>query len=101
MIYQLQIPDLFSEDQEVRMLEWHSEIDRVFEPNELLVEFETDKAVVEVRADRRGYLRVIMCEEGQWARSGTPLAVCSDTIDEPLPVDVSSVQPLPVALEFI
>ena len=98
MIYKLEVPGPIEDVEEVRVLEWHGAAGRVFEPGELIVELETHKAVVEVRAGQRGVLRRVLCEAGSWQKIGQPLAVLSDNPAEPLPA--SSVELASWQVEF-
>ena len=49
---------------------------------ELLIELETGKALIEVRAPGPCVLRRILFEAGTWTRLGRPLAILSDTLGE-------------------
>jgi pyruvate/2-oxoglutarate dehydrogenase complex dihydrolipoamide acyltransferase (E2) component len=83
MVYQLVIPAMDSA-QELRVLEWHKAERDVVEADDLLVELETSKAVVEVRSPRACVLRKIEVAQGGWATAGPAIAWFSDTADEPL-----------------
>jgi pyruvate/2-oxoglutarate dehydrogenase complex dihydrolipoamide acyltransferase (E2) component len=85
MIYTLTVPGPIEDVEEVRVLEWHGAVGHAFAVGELVVELETHKALVEVRAGQPGTLRQIVCAEGDWQVLGAPLAVLSDGADEPLP----------------
>ena len=85
MIYFLSLPEIIGDATEVRVLEWHGEPDSSFAQGELIVELETHKSIVEVRAGQSGVLRSILCEPGYWAAIGEPLAVFSDAVDDILP----------------
>lgn len=67
------------------MLEWHGEVGRAFTAGELMVELETYKALVEVRAGQSGILRQILCPAGSGQAAGQLLALLSDDPAEPLP----------------
>jgi len=101
MIYQLQVPGPVSDVEEVRILEWHGAAGKVFAENDLVVELETNKAVIEVRAGRTSILRAILCAEGDWQRIGEALALFSDAADEPLPHDLADLAALAVAFEVL
>jgi pyruvate/2-oxoglutarate dehydrogenase complex dihydrolipoamide acyltransferase (E2) component len=101
MIYQLQVPGPVPDVEEVRLLEWRGKVGHAFSENELLVELETHKAVVEIRASRPGFLRTVLCDEGEWRKIGEPLAIFSDTADEPLPTETGDLMALAVAFEII
>ncbi|MBS0410297.1 MAG: lipoyl domain-containing protein [Proteobacteria bacterium] len=85
MIYALTVPGPIEDVEEVRILEWHGGPGHAFAPGELVVELETHKALVEVRAGQAGVLRQVLCAVGDWGAIGAPLALLSDTADEPLP----------------
>jgi pyruvate/2-oxoglutarate dehydrogenase complex dihydrolipoamide acyltransferase (E2) component len=85
MIYSLAVPGPIEDVEEVRVLEWHGDVGRAFDVGELIVELETHKALVEVRAGQAGVLRQVLCEEGDWRPLGAPLAVLSDDPAEALP----------------
>ena len=99
MIYALVVPGPIPDVEEVRVLEWHGAVGRLFVPGELVVELETHKALVEVRAGQGGYLRQLVCAEGDWQVVGLPLAVLSDDADEALPDTVEGLAALDVAFE--
>src|SRR5690242_16464352 len=99
MIYKLVVPGPIEDVREVRVLEWRGAAAQRFEPGELIVELETHKAVVEVRAGRAGVLRRILSEPGDWQAVGAPLALLSDTADEPLPATAEALESWPVDFE--
>ncbi len=87
MIYQLSVPAAVPGVEEIRILEWHGEAGADFESGDLIVELETHKAIVEVRAGQKGTLRAILAEPGDWKAIGLRLALFSDDADEALPAD--------------
>jgi len=99
MIYSLAVPGPIEDVEEVRVLEWHGEAGRAFAPGELVVELETHKALVEVRAGQAGVLRRILCPSGDWRAVGEPLALLSDGPDEALPADAEGLASLAVDFE--
>jgi len=101
MIFALIVPGPIEDVEQVRVLEWHGEVGQHFEADELIVELETHKALVEVRAEQPGYLRVIVSPEGDWKAIGQPLALLSDTPDEPLPDSPDGASQLPVTFEVL
>ncbi len=101
MIYQLAVPGPVEDVEEMRVLEWHGEPGRTFAAGDLMVELETYKAVVEVRAGQPGVLRTILCEAGSWQQVAKPLAVLSDGPDEPLPEESGALAPWPVDFQVI
>lgn len=84
MIYRLTVPETLEDVTAVRVLEWHAGAGAAVAPDMLLVELETHKALIEVRAEQAGVLRRIDCAEGEWCALGRGLALLSDTADEPL-----------------
>jgi pyruvate/2-oxoglutarate dehydrogenase complex dihydrolipoamide acyltransferase (E2) component len=87
MIYKLTIPSVAPDVEEIRVLEWHGGPGRRFEIGELMVELETHKALVEVRAGQAGVLRQVLAEDGDWAQVGAPLALFADDEADALPDD--------------
>ncbi|HMK68212.1 MAG TPA: biotin/lipoyl-containing protein [Stellaceae bacterium] len=100
MIYKLVVPGPIEDVEEVRVLEWHGKSGRTFEPGELIVELETYKAIVEVRAAQRGILREMLCAAGEWQKVGLPLAVMSDDGAEALPDSLAAAAELAVEFEI-
>jgi len=84
MIYTLDVPMTIEDNEAVRILEWHGRIGDAFAPGALVVELETHKALIEIRADQPGILRQIHFAEGDWCPLGQALALLSDTSDEAL-----------------
>jgi pyruvate/2-oxoglutarate dehydrogenase complex dihydrolipoamide acyltransferase (E2) component len=101
VIYQLMVPGPIEDVEEMRVLEWHGEPGSVFAPGELIVELETYKAVVEVRAGQRGVLRELRCGAGAWQKVGLPLAVLSDDPTEPLGNADDALAPWAASFEVI
>ncbi len=101
MIYQLAVPGPIEDVDEVRILEWQGDVGTTFAPGDLVVELETHKAVVEVRAGQPGVLRQIMCGPGIWEKIGMPLALLSDSPDEPLPTSSDGLTAVRVDFEII
>ena len=99
MIYALTVPGPIEDVEEVRVLEWHGAPGHAFAVGELMVELETDKALVEVRAGQPGILRQVVCGEGDWQALGRPLAVLCDANDEPLPASVDDLAAMAVDFE--
>jgi pyruvate/2-oxoglutarate dehydrogenase complex dihydrolipoamide acyltransferase (E2) component len=83
MIYQFAVPPMDGTD-EMRILEWHKSEGDSIGADELLVELETDKAVVEIRSPVACVLRKIAVVQGGWAPVGPPIAWFSDTPEEQL-----------------
>ena len=99
MIYHLTVPKAVPSVEEIRILEWHGELGTAFVEGDLIVELETHKAVVEVRAGQPGVLRVQNGEPGDWLRIEETLAIFSDGPTESLPTDGEVGAALIVAFE--
>jgi pyruvate/2-oxoglutarate dehydrogenase complex dihydrolipoamide acyltransferase (E2) component len=95
MIYQLTVPAV-ADVEEIRVLEWHGEIGHRFHVGDLIVELETHKAIVEVRAGQPGIVRVVMLQAGDWQQIGEPLAIFSDHEEEEVSAEAASA----LAVEF-
>jgi len=93
MISKLAVPGPIEDVEELRVLAWHGAPGTAFAPGALIVELETHKAVVEVRAARPGILRAILCEPGSWEKVGNALALFSDDPDETLPGSATALPP--------
>jgi pyruvate/2-oxoglutarate dehydrogenase complex dihydrolipoamide acyltransferase (E2) component len=72
---------------ELRVLQWHAAPGALLVHGALLVELETHKVVIEVRAGLPCILSRILCEEGGWYPSGASLALLSDSPGDALPED--------------
>jgi pyruvate/2-oxoglutarate dehydrogenase complex dihydrolipoamide acyltransferase (E2) component len=95
MIYQISVPAV-ADVEEIRVLEWHGEVGHQFNDGDLIVELETHKAIVEVRAGQAGVLRKILSEAGKWQGIGLPLALLSDEDNEALPDGTQTITDLAV-----
>ncbi|WP_068078213.1 lipoyl domain-containing protein [Novosphingobium lentum] len=84
MIYRLTVPLTIEQNTEVRVLEWHVAAGDRLRAGTLLVELETHKALIEVRADQTGIMRERRVDAESWCPLGGLLALVSDNIDEPL-----------------
>ena len=99
MIYQLTVPAAVPGVDEIRILEWHKEPGAAIESGDLVVELETHKAVIEVRAAQAGVMRQVLAQAGDWRTIGLPVALFSTTADEALPSDVAAASPMLVEFE--
>lgn len=82
MNYKLSVPSVAEDVEEFRVLDWHGEVGQAFDPGDLIVELETHKAVIEVRAGQAGVLRQTVVPAGAWCRIGLPLGLFSDSAAE-------------------
>jgi pyruvate/2-oxoglutarate dehydrogenase complex dihydrolipoamide acyltransferase (E2) component len=95
----LEVPGPIEDVEEIRVLEWHGAPGQDFAPGDMIVELETHKAVVEVRANQSGVLRDILCPAGSWQKIGQPLALLSDDPGENLPESPQALSSLRVTFE--
>ena len=99
MFYKISVPPV-ADVEEIRVLGWHGDIGHRFNPGDLVVELETHKAIVEVRAGQPGVLRKIMSDAGNWQQIGLPLGLMSDEDSEALPDGADSIVDLAVDFEI-
>jgi pyruvate/2-oxoglutarate dehydrogenase complex dihydrolipoamide acyltransferase (E2) component len=100
MIYKLSVPAITEDIEEFRVLEWHGGIGTPFNAGDLVVELETHKAIIEMRAGQTGILRVMSVPDGAWCKIGVPLGLCSDTLDETLPEQTEATADMLVEFEI-
>ena len=82
MPFSIYMPKLSPTMTEGTVAKWHKHIGDRVESGDVLLEISTDKATVEHAALDEGWLRAIMCDDGQKASVGDPLAVFSQKPDE-------------------
>jgi pyruvate/2-oxoglutarate dehydrogenase complex dihydrolipoamide acyltransferase (E2) component len=99
MFYKISVPAV-ADVEEIRVLEWHGDVGHRFDSGDLVVELETHKAIVEVRAGQPGVLRKILSEAGNWQQIGLPLAILSDNDGEAVPDGAESAADLAVEFEI-
>jgi pyruvate/2-oxoglutarate dehydrogenase complex dihydrolipoamide acyltransferase (E2) component len=100
MIYKLAVPAIAEDVEEFRVLEWHGTAGTQFNVGDMIVELETHKAIVEMRAGQTGILRQLGVPAGGWCKIAAPLGLCSDTADEPLPDHAESAADMLVDFEI-
>lgn len=98
MIHRLLVP-AFGELRELKVLAWHKAPGDVVVDGEILAELETEKAIVEVRAQGTAILRECRCAAGDWHTLGEPLALLSSERDEPLPSVTDALPEMPATFE--
>ena len=86
MITEVIMPKLGQTMEEGAIVEWVKKEDEQVNRGDLLFTVESDKAVLEVEATARGFLRKILVPEGQTVPVLTPVALISRKADE----DISS-----------
>ena len=101
MLYVLVLKNTIESTKELRVLQWHAkEGDRCVQGT-LLVELESFKAVIEIRAAQDAFLRKILVSEGESQALGKPIAVFSDTLYEPIPRSFATLQEMSVEYLFM
>lgn len=91
MLFRLRVADTFEDTNRLRVLEWHGAAGDRFAAGDLVVELETHKAVVEIRAGQDGVLLQCRVGEGDWIEPGAVLALFGDSADQPLPTDETDI----------
>ena len=90
MIYRLLVPATIEDNDAVRVLEWHAAPGDAVAAGALIVEVETHKALIEIRAVRAAVLRERLLPEGAWCPLGEALATFSDDRHEPLSAEAGA-----------
>ena len=61
---------------------WHKTVGDIVKKGDIIVDIETDKAVIELEADTSGILHKIIVQEGVEVPVKTPLAIIGDEDEE-------------------
>jgi pyruvate dehydrogenase E1 component alpha subunit len=83
MVHTITMPDLGQTVSEGKILRWLKKPGDKVSRGEFLLEVETDKVTMEVESYVSGYLRAILVEQGQMGSSSNPIAIVTDSSDEP------------------
>lgn len=84
MIKKVVMPVLGETMEEGTVFKWRKQVGDHVEKGEVLLEVETDKAVLEVESFLNGYLRKIVVQEGGTSKIGETIAFLADTMEEPI-----------------
>ncbi len=98
MPFKVNMPKLSPTMEEGSVVKWHVKEGDKVEAGQLLIEIATDKATVEYQALDPGFLRKILKKEGEVVKVGEPIAIFTETKEEPLKessVKEEVIQPLP------
>lgn len=68
--------------EEGTIVKWQKEVGDKVEKGELLLQVESDKAVLEVESFFNGYLRKFLHSVGEVVPVGEPIALITDTLEE-------------------
>ncbi|MDE2913435.1 MAG: pyruvate dehydrogenase [Paracoccaceae bacterium] len=96
MAHEVLMPALGMAQDSGVIVAWHKSVGDHVKAGELLMEVETDKAVMEVEAQTDGYLSEIFSGEGEDVPVGQAIAVIALTQDTPASGRPSAPQPAPV-----
>ncbi len=95
MVTELKMPKYGLQQDEGTLVQWRKQEGDRIEKGEILCELETDKALFDFEAPTDGYLRKILCDDGQTVPVLSTIAIVSDTADEPFEIDASPVPTQP------
>ena len=84
MIHTIVMPDLGQTTAEGKILRWLKSPGEKVSKGDHLLEVETDKVTMEVESYLSGYLRQVLAAEGQMVSAMAPIALVTDTLEEPL-----------------
>lgn len=83
MVHNIIMPDVGQTVEEGKIVRWLKKPGDKVSRGEPLLEVETDKVTMEVESYQAGYLRKLLVGEGQMARALVPIAILTDTPQEP------------------
>jgi pyruvate/2-oxoglutarate dehydrogenase complex dihydrolipoamide acyltransferase (E2) component len=84
MIKKVIMPVLGETMEEGTISKWRKQVGDHVEKGAVLLEVETDKAVLEVESFLNGYLRKIVVQERGTSKIGETIALIADTLEEPI-----------------
>ncbi len=84
MTHTILMPDLGQTTTEGKILKWLKLPGQRILKGDHLLEVETDKVIMEAESYVSGYLRQALAAEGEMVSAMTPIALVTDTLDEPL-----------------
>ena len=84
MAYEVILPKLGQTVEEGRIVEWVKQEGDAVDRGDVLFTVETDKAVLDVEATRRGFLRKILVGEGETRPVLTVVGLITRKADDPL-----------------
>lgn len=83
MMQTIVMPDLGQTTAEGKILRWLKNPGERISKGDHLLEVETDKVTMEVESYLSGYLRQVLAAEGQVVSAMAPIAIVTDTLEEP------------------
>jgi len=100
----IKMPKYGLQQDEGTLARWLKQEGDAIAEGDILCEVETDKAMFDFEATEPGFLRKILCEEGQTVPVLSDIAITTDSIDEPLETpattDTASAEPASPAAEL-
>ena len=90
------MPQLGETVTEGTIIRWHKQVGDEVAVDDVLFEVSTEKVDTEVPSAHAGVLRQILVPEGETVPIGTPLAVITDSADEPMEVEAPGAPSAPV-----
>lgn len=90
MAYEVLLPKLGQTVEESRIVEWLKAEGDPVERGDVLFTVETDKAVLDVEAPRKGFLRKILAPAGEMLPVLTLVGLITRTADEPIETEAAS-----------
>src|ERR1700684_2125558 len=89
---QFKLPDVGEGLTEADIVRWHVQPGDTVKVNQIIVEIETAKAVVELPSPHAGVVSTLLVAEGETVDVGTPIIAIDPGGDGPAPVDVRPLQ---------
>ncbi len=84
MTHTILMPDLGQTTTEGKILKWLKHPGERISKGDHLLEVETDKVIMEVESYVSGYLRQALAADGEMVSAMTPIALVTDTREEPV-----------------
>jgi pyruvate dehydrogenase E2 component (dihydrolipoamide acetyltransferase) len=84
MTHTIVMPDLGQTTTEGKILKWLKQPGEKISKGDHLIEVETDKVTMEVESYVSGYLRQSLAAEGEMVSAMTPIALVTDSPEEPI-----------------
>lgn len=98
MLHTIVMPDLGQTTAEGKILRWLKTPGERIAKGDHLLEVETDKVTMEVEAYVSGYLRQVLASEGAMVSAMAPIAMITDTLEEPCEYTPNAPGPTPAAV---
>ncbi|MDQ2875747.1 MAG: 2-oxo acid dehydrogenase subunit E2, partial [Actinomycetota bacterium] len=89
---QFKLPDVGEGLTEADIVRWHVQAGDTVKVNQIIVEIETAKAVVELPSPHAGVVSSLLVAEGETVDVGTPIIAIDTSGDGPAPADVPPLQ---------